>query len=233
MKKFVLVMVFVLLTALFIAFNYLLWDRESKVAELKNLENANASYYANINAQKREINTLEGQVSSMASRIERLESEKTQLSEEQSKLMAEKNETTSYLQERVGFINVLKQHIDINTLTAPVTKWVEAVNIGDYEEAYALEYAAVAVKDRKISMNTYSEGLKISVHRMEINEAKVDRLRGLGNGDIYIAIRLNVKLAEGAEQQNSRFTEGINDIYVKIDYSAEKKEFIISAISTI
>ena len=35
MKKFILVMVFVFITALFIAFNYLLWDRESKITDIK------------------------------------------------------------------------------------------------------------------------------------------------------------------------------------------------------
>lgn len=52
MKRFFLVMVCAILIAVFIAFNYLLWDRESKLAEIKNLESVNASYSANISVQK-------------------------------------------------------------------------------------------------------------------------------------------------------------------------------------
>ena len=41
MKKFVLVLVCTLIILFFVGFNYLLWDRENKVEDIRTLENTN------------------------------------------------------------------------------------------------------------------------------------------------------------------------------------------------
>ncbi len=232
MKKFILVMVFVLLTALFIAFNYLLWDRENKVRELKNLEAANASYTTSINAQKREISGLEEENSRLGNEIDRLESEKNSLNEEKAKIQAEWNLTKDALQERIDFINTLKQHADMSVLSEPVIKWVEAVNEGNFKEAYLLEYEGAEAEDINVRLDEYVEQMTRSIRRIEITQVKVDKLRGTGNGDIYLSAALDVKLAEEPNQKSFRFTEGENEIYVKIDYSIPKKAFVISTIGS-
>lgn len=233
MKKFILVMVFILLTALFIAFNYLLWDRESKAAEIKSLENTNVSHNASISAQKREIDSLAEEVGSLSDQISQLENEKNQLIDEKNLLAADRDETKAALQERIEFINILKQYADINALSEPVKKWAEALNQGNYEEAYRLEYAGIPAKDRAVSISAYVEEMKSAIRKIEITDVKVDKLRGTGNGDIYLDVRLNVKLAEEADKDSSRFSEGDNDAYIRIDYSADKKEFVIYAINNI
>jgi len=233
MKKFILVMVFVLLTALFIAFNYLLWDRESKVAQLKSLENEKASYYASINAQKRETQALEEEVGALQDQLEQMEAEKKSLIEEKNELNNDWIKTKETLQERIEFINVLKQHADINVLSEPVVKWAQAVNEGDFKEAYYLEYEGVAVQDRAVSLISYVEQLEGTVSRIDIAEVKIDVLRGAGTGDIYLYVKLNVKLAEEPKQQSPRFTQGENEVFVRIDYSYNKKAFVISSINSI
>lgn len=231
MKKLILVMVFVLLTALFIAFNYLLWDRESREKELKNLEYANASNNANISAQKREIDSLEEENRNLGDKIERLGNEKDQLLKDKDALASEMDKSGLALRERINFINALKQYAEIKVLSEPLTKWAEALNQGKYEEAYELEYAGILEQDRLVSLDVYSKEMKNTIHKIEIGEVKLDKLRGSDNGDIILEARLNVKLAEGADKKSSRFTEGVNDKYVKIDYSYGKKTFIISAIN--
>lgn len=233
MKKFILVMVFVLLAALFIAFNYLLWDRESKVAELKNLEYEQVSYNADINARKREIDVLEEEVSSLQDKYEKLEMENNRLNEEKNQLNADWISSRETLQERVDFINVLKQHTEIKALSEPVLKWAEAVNQGNYEEAYSLEYEGVPVQDRPVSLVAYAEGMKKTIGRIDITEVKLDRLRGSGTGDIYLDVKLDVKLVEELKQQEPRFSQGENEVYIRIDYSYSKKNFIISSINNL
>jgi regulator of replication initiation timing len=233
MKKFILVMIFVLLTALFIAFNYLLWDRENKIAELKNLETANASYTTNINAQKREISSLEEEIDRLENQIKQLESDRDRLSEEKSTIQVEWAATRESLQERIDFINILKQYADINILSDPVVKWVEAINQGDFKQAYFLEYEGVEPADRAVRVEEYVEQMSSSIRRIEITQMKVDKLRGSGNGDIFLNVTLDVKLPEEPDMKSLRFTEGVNEIYVKIDYSIPQKAFIISAIGNV
>lgn len=231
MKKFILVMVFVLLTALFIAFNYLLWDRESKVAQLKSLENDKASYYASINAQKRETDALEEEVGILQDQLKQMETENNRLNEDKNELNTDWIKTRETLQERIDFINVLKQHADINVLSDPIVKWAQAVNESNYKEAYDLEYEGVAAQDRPVSLVAYVEQLENTIGRIDIAEVKLDMLRGSGTGDIYLVVRLNVKLAEEPKQQSPRFVQGDNEVYVRIDYSYSKKGFVISSIN--
>lgn len=231
MKKLILGMVFVLLTALFIGFNYLLWDRESRENELKNLENANASNNASISAQKREIGSLEEENSNQKEEIERLENENEKLLQDKIELASERDEVGVTLQERINFINALKLYADIKTLSEPVTKWVEALNQGKYEEAYEFEYAGVLNQARKVSLAEYTEEMKNTIRKVEIGEVKLDKLRGSGNGEIFLEVRLNIKLAEDTSKAFSRYIEGANDMYIKVLYSYEKKAFIISTIS--
>ncbi|MGE5613970.1 MAG: hypothetical protein ACM3XR_06140 [Bacillota bacterium] len=228
MKKFILVMVFVCISALFIAFNYLLWDRESKIAEIKNLEYTNASNSASISVQKREINALESEIARLSEQINQLKSEKRQLDDEKNGLIANLNEKEKELSEKISFINIIKNHVNIDIISQPVVKWVEAMNNGNLEEAYELEYANVPANDRPVSLDAYIESMKDTIKRIDITDIKVDKLRGAGNGEIYLDVGMDVKLADGVEQ--ARFSAGKNEIYVRIDYSGDKKEFVISAL---
>jgi len=230
MKKFILVMVFVLLTALIIAFNYLLWDRESKMTELKNLEQEKSSLNASINAQKREISVLEQEISGLRDQLDNKEDETSRLIYEKNELNNDLRKTKESLQERIDFINALKQHVDINTFSKPVVEWAEAINHGNYEEAYDMEYEGVDVQDRSVSLVAYADQFKDTISKIEITEVKLDKLRGLTSGEVYLDVKLNVKLADTPKQKSTRFTQGENEVYIKIDYSQAKKKFIISGI---
>jgi DNA-binding cell septation regulator SpoVG len=65
---------------------------------------------------------------------------------------------------------------------------------------------------------------------LKITEVKLDKLRGAGNGEIYLFVKFDVKLVENADTTNLKFSEGENEMYVKVDYSKEKKAFIISTM---
>lgn len=231
MKKFILVIVFALLIALFIAFNYLLWDRESKLAEIRNLESVNASYSASVSVHKREINTLEEEVKSLNNQITQYRDEIDKLLQERDQAISDRLQEEATLKAKVDFINVLKEHTDIQVLSRPVVLWAEAVNNGSFDEAFDIEYEGVPPRERTVSLSTYVEQMKATVERIEINEIKVDRLRGYGTGDIYLNVRFSVRLVEDADISSSRFSDGENEMYVKLDYSKDKKAFIISSMN--
>ncbi len=231
MKKFILVMVSALLIALFIAFNYLLWDRESKLAEIRNLESVNASYSASVSVHKREINTLEEEVKSLNNQITQYRDEIDKLLQERDQAISDRLQEKATLKAKVDFINVLKEHTDIQVLSRPVVLWAEAVNNGSFDEAFDIEYEGVPPRERTVSLSTYVEQMKATVERIEINEIKVDRLRGYGTGDIYLNVRFSVRLVEDADISSSRFSDGENEMYVKLDYSKDKKAFIISSMN--
>jgi FtsZ-binding cell division protein ZapB len=231
MKKFILVMVFALLIALFIAFNYLIWDRESNLAEIKNLQTINASYDASISVQKREINSLEEEVSSLRERIRQLEQENEQLLKDKDLAVDAWNQAEASLRGKIDFINVIKEYTDIQFLANPVILWAEAINSGNFQEAYQIEYESLPAGERTVSLAAYTERMKVSVTQIEITDIRIDKLRGSGNGDIYLNIRFNVKLPEDVDIKNARFAEGENEMYVKVDYSKDKKAFIISSMN--
>lgn len=231
MKKFILVMVFVLLAALIVAFNYLLWDRESKVTELKNLENSNAGLNATINSQKREIENLVEENNKLNESNDELNENIKQLTKDNTSIASDRDNKSAALEERIKFINSLKQIVDIKALSEPLMKWADAINQGNFEEAYSIEYGGIQAKDRDIDLDAYTEQMKKTIHKVEIIDIKIDPVRGSGNGDLYVDMKLSVRLAEGADMSVSRFVEGENSAYVRFDYSADRKAFVISGIN--
>lgn len=93
MKKFILVMISALLMVVFIAFNYLLWDRENKEKNIETLENSNASNNASINALGREISMLEEKNKSLETQAGELEEQNKALADSKNQLERDKVES--------------------------------------------------------------------------------------------------------------------------------------------
>ena len=229
MKKLVLVMVFVLLMALFIAFNYLLWDRESKINELKSLEYTNASNSANINAQNRDIKSLENDNNLLLADISKLEKEKEQLSQRNLQLESEKTANAQKAGHKIDIINILKQNTDIKLFEAPIKKWVDAVETGNYKEAYRLEYEKAGLQTKQTSLEEYTGILKNNVKSIKIKDMAIDAEEGKAEGGISLKVTLEVKAGENTD--SSRFTEGPNEMSFILDYDASLNEFYIVEIT--
>ncbi len=231
MKKLVLIMVFVLLMALFIAFNYLLWDRESKVNELKSLEYNNASYLADITSQSRDIKRLENENNEYISDISKLEKEKEQLAQKNLQLESDKNQETGKTGHKIDIINILKQSVDIKLFGAVVEKWVEAVSTGNYPEAYRLEYDKASLQSKQPSLEDYTNALKSNVKSIKLKELILEKEQGKAEGEIILKAALEVKLTEKPEQDFTRFADGLNEMKFKLDYDAALNEFYILEIT--
>lgn len=228
MKKLVLAMVFILLMALFIAFNYLLWDRENRVKELSDLQSLNASKSADISVQNREVKSLEEENNNLQLKINQLEIDKEQLTKGKNELSVEKDSLNRVITGKNDLLNALKQISDVNELEKPVKKWVDAINASDYNTAYELEYASLTSYGTPPSNYEYSESLKSSIKGISLKSAKLDADKGVSDGGIVLSVELEVKLLDKAVSQS--YTDGLNEKSVKIGYDTAKKEFIILQI---
>lgn len=231
MKKLTLIMVFVLLTALLIGFNYLLLDRESKDQTIKNLEYVSASNNSNISAQKREISALEDENSTLQNELNQANEENERLTKAVDAANLEKDGVKEELRARTDYINNIKQFLNMETVTKPFADYVAALNQGDYSKAYELEFAGVSAKDRTTSLDEYTQKMKDAAPKIDIIEVKLDNLRGSENGEIYLSVKLTAELSEQADKSFSWFIDGENVVYVNIGYSDSRDELIIQSIS--
>lgn len=229
MKKLVLAMVSILLMALFIAFNYLLWDRENRVKEMNKLELENAGNNTTMSSQLREIKSLEEDNNSLQIKISQLQEEQSRLNRSIDTLNKDAKDLESRLSSKTDMLNVLKGIGDIKVFEQPVKAWVEAINAGEYDKAYEYEFASIAANGTPPGALQYAENLKNTVKSISLKSAKIDEDRGKGEGEIYLDVELDVKLVN--KDAPKGFTEGVNQRVVKLGYDASKKEFTIAQIT--
>jgi cell division protein FtsB len=230
MKKLALIMVFVLLMALFIAFNYLLWDRENSEKAMSDLQNANASNNASISAQNREIKSLGEENTALQSKIDQLENDQKLMRENLDKVSAEKDQANLTLNEKISMLNAMKQFVDTKPLQTPVKEWADALDAGKYDEAYELEYGSLDVQKRPMTLAQYSENLEKNLKRINLKSTELDTERGSDTGEIYLAATLEVTLADNADKTLATFKDGQNIRYFKLVYNSRTNTFEIAGI---
>lgn len=233
MKKLILIMICVLLMALFIAFNYLLWDREGKIRELESLQNIRVTNGANINSLNRDIKNLEDERDKLQTNIAELGDDKEQLIQKNTQLENEKVQIEQKISEKIDMINILKANVDMKVFDEPIVKWVEAVDTGRYEDAYGMEFAKTTLQESAYSLDEYSDLLKRTVKNIKFKEAKVDSELGKTEGEIYVIATLEVKVPEGTDLSDARFIDGLNEVSFSIDYDYINRNFYISSLSII
>jgi len=235
MKKLVLVMVCALLLLMFIGFNYLLWDRENRKEDIRNLENSNASNNASINTLGREIKSLEDENRQLKARIELLENENDNLQSERIKSEQDKLKIIGTLSQKNEVIDKLKQNTDLQPLQEDIKKWVEYLNKGEYETAYKLldlknvdqgEFSSIDV-----FISTYRNSFKsIKIKSVELYTKGPDDDK---KGDIIFIAVLEVEM-DGANEASGigkPFNEGLNERFFTVDYDKDKDKWVISNIS--
>jgi cell division protein FtsB len=232
MKKLALAMVFILIMALFIAFNYLIWDRESREKAMSDLQNTNASNNASISAQNREIKSLEEDNGILQARIDQLETGEKQAQQSRDQALTERDQATLTINEKITMLNTLKRLLDPKTLETPVRQWADALDSGKFDVAYELEYGSLDLQKRPMSLTEYSDGLKKTLKRISFKSSALDAEKGSDTGDIYLAVTLDVTLVDNADMTVSKFQSGQNVRYFKLLYNAKMKVFIISGISS-
>lgn len=230
MKNLVLIMVFVLIMTVFIAFNYLLWDREnfqeinlSKTAaidafskQLNNLEERNKLYEANIKSLQKDIEELTQKNNSLIRQLELKEDEM--------------NSILLRLESKDKFINVLKQRIDLSPMKDIIIDWVEKLNSRDYKGAYELQYGTDA-ENAVLSLDKFTSDYKDIVKSIEIKSMDL-LVEGSSIRDLGDCIALKVVLdVQKIEEFKGQFYNGINIRYFIFSYNNEKETWDIVDIT--
>jgi septal ring factor EnvC (AmiA/AmiB activator) len=230
MKKFSLIMVFIILMTLIVSFNYLLWDRDSKMKEMANLESINAGKNISINAQNSEIRRLENEKAELLKKLSDIQKENNELQADKKALNYEVDTLKDEIQIKNALVCMLAEKEDLGRLAKPVANWIKAINDGDYEKAWDIEFGAKLSDNREMYLETYTNAMKQGVKSIKLVSAELDKQSVKDKGLIYLKVKLEVSLAEGIKSPHYGYFEGINERTVRIDYSMEQEEYIIADI---
>lgn len=232
MKKFVLVMVCALLMVVFIALNYLLWDRENKERNILDLEYSNASNNASINALGREIKNLEDENQALKAKLAAMDDSYKLLQAHNNQLEQEKLKIFEALAHKSEIIDKLKQEVDPKTLEAPIRKWVESIDAGDYESAYNLQTKKMTEDSGILGLTDFKNVYRSSVKSVKLKSIKLNTggTTDAKKGDIVFDVTLEVKKVEDGNNGRIQFNDGLNERFFTIDYDKGKNSWLISNI---
>ncbi len=230
LKNLVLVMVFVLIIMVFIAFNYLLWDRE-------NFQEINLSKTAAIDAFSKQLKNLEernklleSDISSLNDEIEDLVNNKEYLSKQLELKDKEIEPILLEIDEKEQFINILKQQIDISPIKDIVKDWVNKISTGDLEGAYNL-HLFQDTEDGSKSIEKFAADYKDVIKSIEIKSIDLVLEKSTMN-DVENCIALKVVLnVNKSDEFKGQFYNGINTRYFIFDYDIENGIWHIKDIS--
>jgi len=232
MKKLVLILVSALIIFTFIALNYLLWEKENRDKDIENLKYLNLSSNSRINAYERDIKNLEEQLKLLKEEMSKLEESNKLLEEDKLQLEKEIAHYSEVLDKRNVTIDALSRIANIKELEAPVRKWIEAIDAGEYIEAYKLQSKELMEKENIRNPDDLARKFKNSVSSMRIRDIKLvtEDIPENKVGNIIFNVEIDVEKKQN-EQGNSAFINGSNNMYFTVDYNAEREYWVISDIS--
>ena len=233
MKKFVLVMICALLMVIFIAFNYLLWDRENKEKDIQTLETSNASNDASITALGREIKLLEDENRTLKTRLDDLDKTYKTLLASKNQLEQGKVKDSQLMEHQNAIIDSLKRNVDIKLLEAPVKKWIEAVDAGDYDKAYTFQNKSFNDKMGFTSNFDFAAAFRSEVKNIKFKSVKlvVDGLPEEMKHAFVLSVIVEVKTTPYEGKARLGLSEGSNERIFTLDYDSILNDWTIQDIS--
>lgn len=228
MKKLVLVTVSVIIMAIFIAFNYLLWDKQNSQEMYDEL---NASKKAGIDALSREVQDLTDTNKKLQDQINQLEQESLNLKNSNSELQDEVSALHQKVEDRNVTIHALIPQVDPKPLEDTVNKWAQGIDTGDYETAYNLQLPQLLKQSQVPDLKGYSAGLKNTIKSFKVKsiEMKNDGLPDSRRGSVVLKVVLDIK--KSGEAETSDYAEGLNERYLTMSYNMGSKCWNIADIS--
>lgn len=232
MKKLVLVIVWILLIAVFIVLNYLLWDRDNKQEDIRSLETLNASNNSSINALGREINKLESDKKKMEIALYDAERDLNALQDKNKELDKQNQINLDIIKQKNVIIYKLMEKQDLKDIEASIKKWVNYIDNAKYTEAYELIRFNPLNSITSMNLEQFTENYKKSVKNMSIKSIEFfgEKLPEGKRQDIVFRVVLDIKKIEGIDTSIAQFTEGENERYFTMDYSSENNQWVISGI---
>ncbi|MDP4093776.1 MAG: hypothetical protein Q8920_10490 [Bacillota bacterium] len=231
MKKFILIIVCVVVLSIFISMNYLLWDRESKI---QSYESLNYSKNTSIDALSEQIKSLKEQLSAQDATINNLQNQNTAQTNGNTQLEIDKLKLQADMQAKNSVIDQLKQKADFQVQEAIIKKWVESINKGKYADSYnlmnidAISSTGIKSQDQFVSyFQNNITGIKLSSLDIDLEGVPGNR-----SGDLIFKAVLDVKKTDNSnDSQNLLFNHGQNTKYFTMIYNAGNKKWLISEIA--
>ncbi|HEX9062089.1 MAG TPA: hypothetical protein VF941_18080 [Clostridia bacterium] len=231
MKNFVLVVISAIVLTVFIALNYLLWDRETR---MKSFENFKDSQNVNIDSLKRQLDAITKENENLKEKNNEISENVKYLEDGKNKLNIEKDSLRKKLQEANDIITAVESKIDMKPVELIVKRWVDGINGRQPEVAYNMQYKNIFSTSSAISMdefrNVYSKGVaSIRLKSVKPYQGKTPEDM---SGQLLFVVSLEVKKDIGAEP--GFFSDGINDkIFVlKLDQKSNAW-VIVDVISSV
>ena len=234
MKKFVLVVFCAFILLIFIAFNYLLWDKGNRDRDIENLKYINVSSNTRISEYEREIKNLEDEITQLKANLgdvnnanKRLEDSKIQLEKDKAKYneaIVQKNEV----------INILKQSADIKSLEVPISQWAESIDKSEYTAAYELQSEQMNSQYGNLSLTDFVNKYKGVIKSINVKSIKlcIDKVPYDKKCDIIFSVSLEVNLVEGMIDSENEFKDGLNNRYFFMNFDTKNSIWVISSISS-
>ena len=229
MKKLVLVLVCTVIMTVFIAFNYLLLDREKTTKSIETLTFSNQSKSSSIEDLDLEIKNSKEKISELNKTITTMEDKYSQLARTNSDLMLNLNENDKIINDKNELSDKIKTQIDTKPFETIINQWCDGLSEGQYETAYNLYKKADSGKD--ISLEEFSTDLKESIKSIKVKEIalKNDIVEGTADGNIVFKVSLDIKLLKAPSSYS--YFEGLNERYFTFVYEKISDLWLISAIS--
>lgn len=231
MKKFLLVLVCAVIILFFVGFNYLLWDRENKAADIKDLEYTNENKEDYINYMTDEKKIVENENKNLKKQIESLENAASDLNSQIESLRAVIRQKEADLKKSSELIEILKQQADRQMLAQKIQQYVELLNSRDYTQAYEMRYGHTLLYTFKPSLTSYSAGYKDKVAGIKIEslEYSEDPPEHSGGQHVFDAM-LEVELKKNEDNGGCEFEPGLNNRTFILGFDETVGEWVIADI---
>jgi len=234
MKKFIIVIVFVFLIAILISFNYLLWDREQRLASFQDISDSNN---LTIETLSEKMNALDKLNKQLSIRVENLTDDNTTLQNKFSMLSDESLDLKRQIISRNDLIISLKKAIDVTPMDAVIKKWTENVNSKNYEVAEAL--ISKNSKDETIhNAEKFKEAYQSELNTIKIKTTKLfteltddEHLEKIQIKVVFEVVKPEVTDENKDQIPQNIFKSGDNEKYITMELNSETKEWLILEIN--
>ncbi|MDF2522658.1 MAG: hypothetical protein K0R31_299 [Clostridiales bacterium] len=222
MKKLILVIISALIMTVFIAFNYLLWDREKIVG-------LDADKMASIDALSRQIRNIDEENKLIRQKSQDQDESIRSLQEKLNQTAAERGVFSNKVAMQEGAIAYLKQSANLKPLEDIVKKWVDSVNNGRYDIAYGLHSRQFIKQDINEFTSIYKKAVKsVSLKTLIFT---IDGIPEDRKGEIVFKAVLEVKKNENSG--NTPFVEGNNERFFSLGWDQYSRGWVITDIFTL
>jgi cell division protein FtsB len=228
MKRFIVIITSLLIIFVFVALNYLIWDRESLVA----LSESNQS---SIDTLTRLNMTLNQEKNRLEQQIEELNKQIEELNEKIKNIESDVRDKQLISDEKTRFIQTLKSHIDLTPLKKTMLNWVNSLSEKNYTEAYLEGGTDCSFWGNYWTMRIFSDYFEQNVDKMQV---AVDEETGLAKIEVVpiktpdwemsVYIHVNVTLADDGIEDYLK--QGANVLHLTCTYDERLEQWMITSV---